>query len=808
MSESDTSRTEPVSCTHCLQETSRASAIIVEINGENKVFCCKGCLGVYKLIHSNSLDAFYNQRCDWQPGPPATEVKLHASAFSDTVCITGNEHQIELLLSGIRCASCVWLIEKFLVKFDGVVSIRVNYATHKAIIIWNSEKVSLEHILNAIRSIGYLPHPCHGNASADLFAREKQDLLLRFGTAGFFSMQLMLFTAGLYAGFFEGIEARYRLAFQLISWALATPVVFYSGYPFISSAFRSLRRLRLNMDVLVTLGTLSAYCYSIAMIAYGGEIFFDTSAMIITFIILGRFLEAGSRLKASNAIAELAELQPHEALLLSRNGETNMVPIASVKIGDRIEIIPGDRIPLDGTVVEGEAEVNEAMLTGESNPVLKEPGSKVFAGSFSMNGRLSISVTGNAGNTLLSQIIHTVEEAQARKAPIQGIADKTAGYFVPATIVLAFATFFYWKLTSASTVTALMNAVSVLVIACPCALGLATPLAILVGTTSAGKRGILVKGGDIFETVSKTTMVILDKTGTITTGKPSITDLHDYGISPSFLQHVAALETASEHPTGRTLVAAWQGELLTTEQFKTTPGRGVAGVIEGALWRAGSRAFMDEERVQIDNEQRARTALLEDEGKTVVMVACGNKLAGVIGMIDDLRSDALPLIEGLRKKGLALKILTGDNRGVADYIAARCGITEVEAGLGPLEKAAVIRSLKAKGEFVMMVGDGINDAPALTEADIGVTLGHASGIALESASVAILGDNLRLINTLIKSSSQCFSIIRQNLFWAFSYNLIALPLAMSGVLHPMISALLMVVSSLVVVGNSLRLKKI
>ena len=425
-----------------------------------------------------------------------------------------------------------------------------------------------------------------------------------------------------------------------------------------------------------------------------------------------------------------------------------------------------------------------------------------------MNGRLSISVTGNAGNTLLSQIIHTVEEAQARKAPIQGIADKTAGYFVPATIVLAFATFFYWKLTSASTVTALMNAVSVLVIACPCALGLATPLAILVGTTSAGKRGILVKGGDIFETVSKTTMVILDKTGTITTGKPSITDLHDYGISPSFLQHVAALETASEHPTGRTLVAAWQGELLTTEQFKATPGRGVAGVIEGALWRAGSRAFMDEERVQIDNEQRARTALLEDEGKTVVMVACGNKLAGVIGMIDDLRSDALPLIEGLRKKGLALKILTGDNRGVADYIAARCGITEVEAGLGPLEKAAVIRSLKAKGEFVMMVGDGINDAPALTEADIGVTLGHASGIALESASVAILGDNLRLINTLIKSSSQCFSIIRQNLFWAFSYNLIALPLAMSGVLHPMISALLMVVSSLVVVGNSLRLKKI
>ncbi len=808
MSRSEKSGTDMVRCDHCLQDTSRTSAIIVKINGESKVFCCKGCLGVYELIHSNALDAFYKTRCDWQPGPPATEVKLQASAFTDTVTITGNEHRIELLLSGIRCASCVWLIEKFLKKVDGVVSIRVNYATHKATIIWSGEKVNLDTILHAIRSIGYLPHPSHGNGSADLFAQEKQDLLLRFGTAGFFSMQLMIFTAALYAGFFEGMEERYRLVFQLISWALATPVLFYSGYPFLSSALRSVRRMTLNMDILVALGSLSAYFYSIAMIFYGGEMFFDTASMIITFILLGRFLEAGSRLKAGNAIAELAELQPHEAMLVSESGATAMVPVATVQNGEMIEIIPGDRIPLDGRVVEGEAEVNEAMLTGESNPVLKTVGSEVFAGSFSMNGRLRIRVTGNAGNTLLAQIIRTVEDAQTRKAPIQGIADKTAGYFVPATIVLALVTFFYWKLTSANTVTALMNAVSVLVIACPCALGLATPLAILVGTTTAGKRGILVKGGDIFETVSKTTTVVLDKTGTITTGKPSMTDLQDYGISPSFMQYVASLEAASEHPTGRALVTAWQGELLKTEQFRAIPGRGVSGVIEGALWQAGSRAFMEDEGVQIESAQNTHITSLEAEGKTVVMVACGNRLAGVIGMIDDLRPDALPLIAGLRKKGLALIMLTGDNRGVAHYIATRCGITDVLAGLGPLEKAAVISALKAKGEYVMMVGDGINDAPALTVADIGVTLGHASGIALESASVAILKDDLRLINTLITSSSRCFSIIRQNLVWAFSYNLIALPLAVSGVLHPIISALLMVVSSLVVVSNSLRLKKI
>ena len=808
MSRSDTSGTGMISCDHCLQETSVESSIIVEINGENKVFCCKGCLGVYELIHNNSLDAFYYQRCGWQPGPPATEVKLQASSFSDTVTISGNEYHIELLLSGIRCASCVWLIEKFLIKIDGVVSIRVNYATHKAAIVWIGEKVSLDTILHAIRSIGYLPHPCHGNATADLFAQEKQDLLLRFGTAGFFSMQLMLFTAALYAGFFEGIENRYRLGFQLISWAMATPVLFYSGYPFLSSAIRSLRRMTLNMDVLVALGSLSAYFYSIVMIFYGGEMFFDTASMIITFILLGRFLEAGSRLKAGNTIAELAELQPHEALLISESGATAMVPATAVQNGEMIEIIPGDRIPLDGRVVEGAAEVNEAMLTGESHPVLKTVGSEVFAGSFSMNGRLRIRVTGNAGNTLLAQIIRTVEDAQARKAPIQGIADKTAGYFVPTTILLALATFLYWKLSSASTVTALMNSVSVLVIACPCALGLATPLAILVGTTNAGKRGILVKGGDIFETVSKTTTVVLDKTGTITTGKPSITDLQDYGISPTFIQHVASLESASEHPTGRTIAAAWQGELLNIKQFRATPGRGVSGVIEATPWRVGSRVFMAEEGVELQPIHESYASRLEAEGKTIVMVACNNKVAGIIGLIDDLREDALPLITGLRNKGFSLTILTGDNQGVADYIAAKCGITDVQAGLGPLEKAAVIHTLKQNGECVMMVGDGINDAPALTEANVGITLGHASGIALESAGVAILNDDLRLINTLIKSSSRCFSIIRQNLVWAFSYNLIALPLAVTGVLHPIISALLMVISSLVVVGNSLRLKKI
>jgi len=809
MSGSKTYSPERVQCDHCLQETTEKTAITALIDGERKQFCCRGCLGVYELIHSQSLDVFYRQRCDWQPGPPLPSVKVEAGAFSDTVTSSGKENRIDILLSGIRCASCVWLIEKFLMKLDGVLSARVNYATHKATIIWTGEKTGLDTILNAVRSIGYLPHPCRRNSSSDIFEREKQDLLLRFGTAGFFSMQLMLFTAALYAGFFQGMEERYRLSFQLISWALATPVVFYAGFPFLSSAVRSIGRVTLNMDVLVALGSLSAYLYSIAMIVMGGEVFFDTSAMIITFILLGRFLEAGSRLKAGNAIAELAELQPQEAVLVSPTGETSLVPLSSVNAGDCIEIIPGDRIPLDGMVVDGEAEVNESMLTGESNAVLKRPESEVFAGTFSINGRLRISVTGNAGDTLLSRIIRTVEDAQARKAPIQGIADKTAGFFVPATIVLALATFLYWNLSSGNTVFALMNAVSVLVIACPCALGLATPLAILIATTAAGKRGILVKGGDIFETVSKTTTVVLDKTGTITKGRPAVTDIHFfYGTLDSFLQHASALEACSEHPAGRAIAASWHGEPGKVEQFRAIPGKGVSGTIDAKIWKAGSRAFMEQEKIIISPEQDAAASTLEGEGKTIVMVAFEQKLAGIIALIDDLRDDTLPLLAGLRKKGLSLQILTGDNRGVAAYIAARCGITDVKAELGPLEKASVIRALKEQGECVMMIGDGINDAPALTEADIGVTLGHASGIALESAGVAILKDDLKLINTMIESSFRCFSIIKQNLVWAFSYNLVALPLAVSGFMHPIVSALLMAASSLFVVSNSLRLRKI
>jgi Cu2+-exporting ATPase len=790
-----------------MQEVPASAAVTAVIDGETRNFCCHGCLGVYELIHSQSLDAFYRQRCDWQPGRPAFAA-VDAKEFAGDIVADGSKNRIEVLLSGIRCASCVWLVEKVLARLDGIVSARVNYATHRATIEWRNDVVTLDAILKTLSGIGYLPRPVRHGTQVELFSAEKRDLLLRFGTAGFFSMQLMLIIAALYAGFFQGIEHAYRLAFQLISWALATPVVFYSGWPFISNALRSIKNRALNMDTLVALGSLSAYFYSVAMIFTGGEVFFDTSAMIVTFILLGRFLEAGSRLKAGSALAALADLQPREALLVDAEGETTLAPLERIGEGALIEVLPGDRVPLDGAVTSGEADVDESMLTGESAPVTKSAGSTVYAGTCAITGRLRIRVSGNAKQTLLASIIRTVEEAQARKAPIQGVADKVAGWFVPVTILLAAATFAWWRLAGAPLVTALMNAVSVLVIACPCALGLATPLAILVGTTAVSRKGILVKGGDIFESVSKTTTVVFDKTGTITRGAPALTDTFDYGVSSRFMQCCASLESLSRHPAGRAIAEGWQGEILPVEAFRAVTGMGVSGVIGGEEWLAGSRSLLEKEEIAISEECRSEAARLEASGKTTVFVACNRKPAGLFGLIDELRDDAGRMIEALRAQGLRLMILTGDNAGVARYIAGRCGITEVRAGLDPIGKADAIRELKRNGETVLMAGDGINDAPALTEADTGVTFGTATGIAIESAGVTIMTDDLELLGTLFAHSRKCFAVIRQNLAWAFGYNLIAVPLAVSGALHPIVSALLMATSSLVVVSNSLRLRKI
>ncbi len=794
-------------CEHCLQEVTSDAAVSAEIDGQHHTFCCHGCLGVFELVHKQSLDAFYAQRCDWQPGRPSFAA-VSAADFEAEVETHGELRSITLLLSGIRCASCVWLVEKLLGRLQGVVSARVNYATRRASVEWDPGRICLEAVLDTLSRTGYRPRPVGSASPVDAFSDEKRDLLLRFGTAAFFSMQQMLISAALYAGFFQGIASTYRQAFQLISLALATPVLFYSGYPFIEGALRSLRSRTPGMDLLVALGSLSAYGYSIAMIFTGGEVFFDTATMIVTFILLGRLLEAGSRLKAGSALTALAELQPREAVLVGPSGETETVPTERLQEGDLVAVAPGGRIPVDGVVRTGSADVDESMLTGESAPVAKAPGSEVFAGTCAITGRLLVRITGDPRQTMLSRIVSTVEEAQSRKAPIQGVADRVSGWFVPLVLLLAAATFAIQWYSGAAPAKALMNAVSVLVIACPCALGLATPLAILVATSAIGRNGILVRGGDILESVSQTDTVVLDKTGTITRGRPSVVDLIDYGASGRFLQCCASLESFSEHPSGKAISGAWKGDFLAVDRFEAVPGMGVAGTIDGESWLAGSAGFMQRHGVACDERCQTDLQRLQASGKTTVCVACNGRMAGIAALIDDLREDAPAMTIRLENMGMRLLMLTGDNEGVARYIGAKCGIDDLRSGLDPLGKAETVRSLKNSGRHVLMAGDGINDAPALAEADTGVTFGTATGIAIESAGVTILNDDLRQLPTLLGHARQCFAIIRQNLAWAFGYNMVALPLAISGTLHPIVSAALMAASSLVVVANSLRLNRL
>ena len=796
------------------------------INGQKKLFCCHGCKGVYRLINEEELGEFYAKRdSSWIPGPPA-ESRIDISAFADIVKQTGNESEIDLFFHGIRCASCVWLIERMLLKTEGVKFVRLNYATHKAKIRWDSSVVSLEKLLKKVNAIGYTPKLVTQGGS-DEFTKARRDLLLRFGTAAFFSMQLMVFSTALYAGYFQGIASGTRTLLQLLSLLLATPILFYSGYPFIRGSITGLRNLNFNMDLLIVTGAGSAYLYSIYQIFIGGEVYFDTSAMIITLILLGRYIETGAKARASEVITRLLSLSPKEARLVKQSAEHEqqtvdgisdlqyqMVPVSDIKEGSLILIKPGERIPLDGTVAEGSSEVDESPLTGESRPVSKHTGSEVFSGTQNLYGSFVFEVKRIGEDTVLSHIIKTVEDAQARRAPVQALADRVVGYFVPAVLTLSFITAVFWLLSGSALTVAVMNAVSVLVIACPCALGLATPLAILTGTTRGASKGIFIKGGDVIERAKDIDTVVLDKTGTITEGKPELATFKALGISNNeALRLASSLERLSEHSIGKAIVTGGAGmQAYSVSDFAAYPGRGVKGNINRKAALIGNKIFIGSEGVDdmLSGELTSWIHAEEDSGRTAVYLSYEGKIAGIFIISDTIRGEARETVKEIEKTGSSVLMITGDNNKAALSVAKEIGISEdkVTAQKSPAEKAEEIMRMQGKGRRVMMVGDGINDAPALVQADIGVAMGRATDIALESADIVLMRNDLRMIPETLRLSKATYNVIRQNLFWAFIYNIVAVPLALTGMLHPIIAAIAMTLSSLSVVGNSMRLKRV
>ncbi len=810
-------------CDHCMLVVSERDAVYDEINGQKKVFCCHGCNGIYRLIRDEGLDDFYARRRDWTPGP-AEDRAVEVAAFLDNLRPYGAEMETDVIIDGIRCASCVWLNEKILLRTKGISYAKVNYATHRAKIRWDPSAIDIAAVLGRIRSIGYVPKPFLPREWEEQQKRQSRDLLIRFGTASFFSMQLMLFSIALYAGYFQGIDEKTKFIFHLISLALTTPVLFYSGWPIIRGALRGLRNFAFNMDVLIAAGTLSAYAYSIQQTVVNGEVYYDTAAMIITLILLGRYIEAGAKRKASETVGRLMQLSPTEARKLDTESGQDfipdrlhlvkrmMVPVSSLHPGDLLEVIPGEKIPVDGVVVSGISEADESMLTGESKPSAKTGESPVFGGTMNLYGSFVFRVTSTGKNTVLAQIIRAVEDAQARRAPIQTLADRVVGWFVPGVLLIAAITCLGWLYHGAPVSKAVMNAVSVLVIACPCALGLATPLAILIGTSNGAARGILIKGGDVSETAASVNFAVLDKTGTITEGRPVV--IHAFGIGMTdedALRIAGSLERHSEHSLGRAIAeSAHDLVLLEVTGFSAVPGRGIRGIVGGKPSLMGSWEFVESEcdgrpiDPLLNEDQRILLKDLEGSGSTIVYLAVDGRLAGAFAVSDQVRKEAPGTVESLRRAGLGVSMVTGDNMNTAVAVANKVGIDVVKARVSPVEKAGEVRKMESEGARVLMAGDGINDAPALVEATVGVAMGRATDIALESADIVVMRSDLNLVADAVRLTKKTFSIIRQNIFWAFFYNIVTIPLAILGILHPIMAAAAMAFSSLSVVGNSLR----
>jgi Cu+-exporting ATPase len=712
-------------------------------------------------------------------------------------------------IGGMHCAACANRNELALKKLPGVVEAAVNFAMRSARVEFDPSQVSERALHEAVVGNGFqvLSNEFAKDNKARA-ARELSDARFRAFTALALAAPIMLLAMLEISLPWEIAGRNASLWLQAI---LSSIVILALGWEFHRGMARLAIRATANMDTLISLGTLSALFYSLWAFWAGDQLlYFETGAVIAALILLGRYFEARSRGQASAAIEKLVELGAKTARLLHGGAEVD-VPIDAVKVGDVLLVKPGEKIPVDGRVVDGRSNVDEAMLTGESMPVSKGVGDDVFGATLNLSGALRIEATKVGDDTTLAQIVKLVADAQGQKAPIQKLADRISGIFVPLVLGIAFATALTWYLVTGDLAASIIPAVSVLVIACPCSLGLATPTAIMVGTGLGARRGILIKNGEALERGEKINAVLFDKTGTLTEGKPRVVALHAASATENDLLTIAAtVEQLSEHPLAAAIVDAAKSRGLAlerAEEFENLAGKGVQARIEGAAVIVGSPRLMKEEGVAFSPTDEAALGENEALGRTVVALAKAGKLLGLIAIADTLKADAREAIQLLRSKGLEPSMITGDNRRAAKAIADELGIGRVFAEVLPHEKADKVRELQEQGARVAFVGDGINDAPALARADLGIAIGTGADIAIEAGNIVLVkGSPLKVLEALLLSKLT-FKTIRQNLFWAFFYNVAAIPLAVIGLLNPMIAAGAMAISSVSVVGNSLRIKR-
>ncbi|MEA3384753.1 MAG: heavy metal translocating P-type ATPase [Campylobacterota bacterium] len=788
-----------VKCTHCHLEFDE-SVMIKEDNDSNLNFCCNGCQGVYHLLKDDGLDSFYDKMGKNTISPPTAvgqdSSNFDMDSFKQRYIKTTNDgfSKVDLIIEGIHCAACIWLNEKVLGQTEGIVEASINFTNNKAKIIWDEETIPLSHIIDKIRSIGYNAYPYDRSESEKKATKNQKDYFLRMSIAIFASMNIMMIGVAKYTGFFTGMDEDVLKLVHMAEFIFSTPVLFYSGWIFFRGAYYGLKNRIINMDFLVATGATLTYIYSLfVLFGLDGHSYFDSVAMIITFVLVGKYLEVIGKKGAVDTMDKIKSQIPLEATIIKDNGKT-IVPLDKIIVGDIIEVKNGEKASVDGEVISGESQFDESSISGESLPVDKKNGSKIYSGTINMGAVIRYKAVKDYANSTLNNIVELLEDSLNSKPEIENTTNELSKYFSIVILSLALGTFMGWYFYDGDFENSLIIAISVIVIACPCALALATPIASLIGISWLSKEGLLFKEAKFIETFAKADTIVFDKTGTITTGKLSVIKSDENGLNEEELNLLYSLSDSSTHPVSmaikKYLELNYQNiKHIDLDNINQISSKGIEAIYKNKTIFGG--------RVNIDDTYE----------NTIYHFMIENKIVATLELEDTIKDGAIETIEYLKSQNIDIIMCSGDNEKVALKVANEIGIEKIKSNMSPINKADFISELKKQNKTVIMAGDGINDALALSRADISISMGNGADISIAISDVVILNDSLLGLKNSLFISKRTYSFIKQNLAISLIYNIITVPIAMAGYVIPLVAALSMSLSSLLVVGNSIRIKK-